>query len=205
MDNRKTPGHSVGLGRFELPTSCPPDKRANQAAPQPGRVDRRLYRGLRRAALPSCDGRFSQRRGTRGCRADEPRPAAVRGSGRDEASVRRLSRRDARPDPAGVARSPALGDPGDARSGTVHAEERAEARPGLADHHSPVGGGFQAHRVVRLVQRPPHALVVRQPTRDRVPPDAWSGGPSGPSDASRARHRSTGGSGLRALGQRRED
>ena len=32
---RETPGHSVGLGRFELPTSCPPDKRANQAAPQP--------------------------------------------------------------------------------------------------------------------------------------------------------------------------
>ncbi len=32
---RETPGTSVGLGRFELPTSCPPDKRANQAAPQP--------------------------------------------------------------------------------------------------------------------------------------------------------------------------
>ena len=25
----------VGLRRFELPTSCPPDKRANQAALQP--------------------------------------------------------------------------------------------------------------------------------------------------------------------------
>jgi hypothetical protein len=25
----------IGAGRFELPTSCPPDKRANQAAPRP--------------------------------------------------------------------------------------------------------------------------------------------------------------------------
>ena len=32
---REAPVHHVGLGRFELPTSCPPDKRANQAAPQP--------------------------------------------------------------------------------------------------------------------------------------------------------------------------
>ena len=188
--------HSVGLGRFELPTSCPPDKRANQAAPQPGVWTADSTGDLRPAALPSFDGRLSQRRVTRRRRADEPRPAAVRGSRRHEASTRRLSRRHARPHPAGVARSPALGDPGDARPGTVHAEERAEARPGLACHRSPVGGGFQTHGVVRLVQRPPDAPVVRQPTRDRVSPDAWSGGPSGPSDASRARHRSTGGSRL---------
>lgn len=28
----------VGMRRFELPTSCPPDKRANQAAPHPDKV-----------------------------------------------------------------------------------------------------------------------------------------------------------------------
>ena len=36
-------GFSVGLGRFELPTFGPPDRRANQAAPQPA-VERSLYR-----------------------------------------------------------------------------------------------------------------------------------------------------------------
>ena len=32
---RGTPGSGVGLGRFELPTFGPPDRRANQTAPQP--------------------------------------------------------------------------------------------------------------------------------------------------------------------------
>ena len=35
-----------------------------------------------------------------------------------------------------------------------------------------VGRGVEAHGVVRAVQRPPHAAVVRQPARHRVPPDA---------------------------------
>ena len=36
--------HIVGLGRFELPTSCPPDKRANQAAPQPVATASSVYK-----------------------------------------------------------------------------------------------------------------------------------------------------------------
>ena len=35
-----------------------------------------------------------------------------------------------------------------------------------------VGGGVEARRLVRAVQRPAHAAVVREPARDRVPPDA---------------------------------
>ena len=33
----------VGLRRFELPTSCPPDKRANQAALQPATIVTLFY------------------------------------------------------------------------------------------------------------------------------------------------------------------
>ena len=36
--NASNCGLSVGLGRFELPTFGPPDRRANQAAPQPAAV-----------------------------------------------------------------------------------------------------------------------------------------------------------------------
>ena len=42
-NNHLTCSFFVGLGRFELPTFGPPDRRANQAAPQPA-VDGSLYR-----------------------------------------------------------------------------------------------------------------------------------------------------------------
>ena len=41
-----------------------------------------------------------------------------------------------------------------------------------------LGGGVEARGVVRAVQRPAHAAVVREPARDRVPPDARHGRPS---------------------------
>ncbi len=40
-NNHLTCSFFVGLGRFELPTFGPPDRRANQAAPQPA-VERSL-------------------------------------------------------------------------------------------------------------------------------------------------------------------
>ena len=52
-----------------------------------------------------------------------------------------------------------------------------------------VGGGVEARRVLRAVQRPPHAAVVRQPARGRVPPDAGPGRPTRPHHAPRARPR----------------
>ena len=52
-----------------------------------------------------------------------------------------------------------------------------------------VGGGVEARGVVRAVQRPAHAAVVRQPARGRVPPDAGARRPPRPHDASRARPR----------------
>jgi hypothetical protein len=45
---REPPGHIVGLGRFELPTPCPPDKCANQAALQPAIADDRPDRNALR-------------------------------------------------------------------------------------------------------------------------------------------------------------
>ena len=48
------------------------------------------------------------------------------------------------------------------------------------------GGGL------RPVQRPPHAAVVRQPARRRVPPNAGPRRSLGPPDAPRARHRPAG-------------
>ena len=41
-----------------------------------------------------------------------------------------------------------------------------------------VGGGVQARGVLRAVQRPPHAALVRQPAGRRVPPDAGPGRPT---------------------------
>ena len=47
--------------------------------------------------------------------------------------------------------------------------------PDVGAHGAAVGGGVEARGVVRAVQRPPHAAVVRQPARGRVPPDAGPG------------------------------
>ena len=51
--------------------------------------------------------------------------------------------------------------------------------PSWVADRAALGGDIEAGRVVRAVQRPPHAAVVRQPARHRVPPDAGLG-PSGP-------------------------
>ena len=66
----------------------------------------------------------------------------------------------------------AVGDPGAARPGPVHAEEPAEVHPGLG---APTPVWAEAsHREVslRALRRPAHPAVVRQPAGGRVPPDA---------------------------------
>ena len=52
-----------------------------------------------------------------------------------------------------------------------------------------LGGDLEAGRVLRAVQRPPHAALVREPARGGVPPDPRAGRPSRPHDPSRARPR----------------
>ena len=66
-----------------------------------------------------------------------------------------------------------------------------------------VGGGVAARRLLRAVQRPAHAAVVRQPAGGRVPPDAGPGRPAGPAHPPGARPRPARGRRVRAGGPRR--
>ena len=61
--------------------------------------------------------------------------------------------------------------------------------PVVGAHGAALGRDLEAGGVLRAVQRPPHAAVVRQPARRRVPPDAGARRPSRPHDPSRARPR----------------
>ena len=72
----------------------------------------------------------------------------------------------------GAARPAAVGDPGAARAGAVHAEEPAEVHPGLGTPHRDLGRGLPPRGVVRALRRPAHPALVRQPAGGRVPPDA---------------------------------
>ena len=137
----------------------------------------------------SVDERQERRRITGRGVADQPRPAAVRRRGGDQAGPGRLPGRGARPDPPGAGGPAAVGDPGPPRPGSVHAEERPEVHPVVGAHGAALGRDLEARRVLRAVQRPPHAALVRQPARRRVPPDAGAGRPSRPRDPSGARPR----------------
>ena len=125
--------------------------------------------------------------------ADQPRPAAVRRRGRDQARVRGLPGRGGRPDAARAGGPAAVGGADPARAGGVHAEERAEVHPGLGADGAGVGGGVAAGDPLRAVQRPAHPDVVRQPAGGGVPPDAVPGRRAGPADAAGAGHRPAGG------------
>ena len=52
--------------------------------------------------------------------------------------------------------------------------------PDWVPHRARVGGGVEARGLVRAVQRPAHAAVVRQPAGGRVPPDADAAPTAGP-------------------------
>ena len=71
-----------------------------------------------------------------------------------------------------AARSAAVGGAGAARSEAVHAEERSEVRAAVGQDRDHLGGALEARRCLRALQRPADAAVVREPARDRVPPDA---------------------------------
>ena len=96
--------------------------------------------------------------------ADQPRPAAVRRGRGDQAGPGRLPRRRARPDHPGARGPAAVGDPGAPRPGAVHAEERPEVHARRGCRRCTLWAETsKRERVVRAVQRPPHAAVVRQP------------------------------------------
>src|SRR6185437_9330584 len=71
-----------------------------------------------------------RRRARRG-EPDPPRPTAVRRGGRYQTNARGLPRRGPRADAAGPARPAAVRDPGPARPGPLHAEERPQVHPGV--------------------------------------------------------------------------
>ena len=92
------------------------------------------------------------------------------GAERDQAGPGRLPGRGQRPDHPGAARPAAVGDPGAARPGAVHAEERPQVHAAVGADGAAVGRGLEARGLLRAVQRPPHAAVVRQPAGGGVPP-----------------------------------
>ena len=65
----------------------------------------------------------------------------------------------------------------------------------------PVGRDVEARGLLRPVQRPADAAVVRQPAGDRVPPDAGHGRPPRPPDPPRARPRPARGRRVRRRGR----
>ena len=75
--------------------------------------------------------------------------------------------------------------------------------PDLVPHGVGMGRGVEARGVVRAVQRPSHVVVVRQPARRGVPPDAWHSSPISTADAPRLRPRSTRGRRVRRRRRRR--
>ena len=90
----------------------------------------------------------------------------------DEAGSCRVLRSRERAVARRAARSAAVGGAGDTRPEAVHAEERPEVRAAVGQDGDDLGGALQARRCLRAMQRPADAAVVREPARDRVPPDA---------------------------------
>ena len=95
-------------------------------------------------------------------------------------------------DPPGARGPAAVGDPRAPRPGSVHAEERAEVHARLGAHRRRVGGGLEAERPVRALQRPAHPALVREPAGHRVPPRARPRRRARPRHPPRARPRSAG-------------
>ena len=110
----------------------------------------------------------------------------------DQAGPGRLPGRGERPDRPGARRPAAVGDPGAARPGAVHAEEPAQVHAGLGPQGRRVGGAVPARGDVRALRRPADAAVVRQPAGGGVPPDADAGRPAGRADPPGARPRPAG-------------
>ena len=119
-------------------------------------------RGRDRRYRRDQDGRCEERRSPVRREPDQPRPAVVRRGGGHQARPRRLSRWGGRPDSSRPRGPCAVGDPGPPGPGGVHAEERPQVRPRVGPDRDHVGGELEAGSVVRLVQRPPHAAVVRR-------------------------------------------
>src|SRR6266704_7088767 len=108
-----------------------------------------------------CPGGEGPGRGARRGTADQPRAAVVPRGGGDQAGPGRVPGCRARPDPAGTAGPAAVGGPGTARPGAVHAEEPAEVHAGLGTGGAAVGGEFASRGVLRAVRRPPYTALVR--------------------------------------------
>ena len=119
------------------------------------------------------EGAGEERDGVPLTNLDEPLFADA---GRDQAGPRRLPRRGERRGSCPALRGPAaVGGPGPARAAGVHAEERAEVRPGLGPDGRRLGGAVPPRGLVRAVRRPADPAVVRQPAGGRVPPGAGAG------------------------------